>query len=491
MTKIKTARTTEGEKFYYLGHTQAVVNDAGDSIEDLLAEQDEKIELLNDNTGVSDYPEFETSKTYKTGTIVKYEGVLYKFTADHAAGIWDSGEVKAWNINAETQEKLSELGSEVNNKLSTWDSLQNVGEYGYSSEQKKITIRISDDNIQFVPESFYGSLWVYNNSRYIYTANGLLDLDTTGIHNLLSEYDSLIYNIQKTVKGTSDLIIEHPIKKGYQYNLDIAFTNLGYITIYYLGESGNKGSEISSILYDSNSLKSNNIIANVDCFGFYIQNANSTHVTVTLNSEGTVLQDIEAIKSGLEVYTEKFSGDITLTDVLYNQNYIQSNEGIDGQDGIKIILENDGTDKKLTGWVAGGTGNKLQSFGSLLPSTLKANEKISIEFVLGTSEKIYQIWIQALDTNSQGHVYVSVLSKENRLNAIENRLKSVESISSRTTIYVGETRDYKKFTDGLKVAVEKGDVDLYVDEGDYDIIEELGEDAILKNLQAGYYGPTL
>lgn len=132
MTKIKTARTTEGEKFYYLGHTQAVVNDAGDSIEDLLAEQDEKIELLNDNTGVSDYPEFSTSETYETGTIVKYEGALYKFTADHAAGIWDSGEVKAWNTNAETQEKLSELGSLLSKNVSNWQA-------GYYNSEKVFT----------------------------------------------------------------------------------------------------------------------------------------------------------------------------------------------------------------------------------------------------------------------------------------------------------------------------------------------------------------
>lgn len=115
MTKIKTARTAEGEKFYYLGHTQAVVDDNGNNIEDLLAEQEEKIELLNDNTGISDYPEFSTSKTYKTGTIVRHEGALFKFTSNHEPGIWDLEEVKSWSINAESQEKLTELASEVGN----------------------------------------------------------------------------------------------------------------------------------------------------------------------------------------------------------------------------------------------------------------------------------------------------------------------------------------------------------------------------------------
>lgn len=123
MTKIKTARTPEGDKFYYLGHTQAVVDDNGNNIEDLLAEQEEKIELLNDNTGVSEYPEFSTSKTYKTGTIVRHEGALFKFTSDHEPGIWDLEEVKSWSINAESQEKLSDLGSKVREKIGDYASV--------------------------------------------------------------------------------------------------------------------------------------------------------------------------------------------------------------------------------------------------------------------------------------------------------------------------------------------------------------------------------
>ena len=116
MTKIKTPRTAEGEKFYYLGHTAATVNDAGDSVEDLLLSQDEKIELVNQNTGVTDYPVFSVTKKYKAGDIVIYEadGRLYKFKSDHEAGIWDTTEVTAWSLNKENTEKLAELGSKVN-----------------------------------------------------------------------------------------------------------------------------------------------------------------------------------------------------------------------------------------------------------------------------------------------------------------------------------------------------------------------------------------
>lgn len=157
MTKIKTARTAEGEKFYYLGHTQAVVDDNGNNIEDLLAEQEEKIELLNDNTGVSDYPEFSTSKTYKTGTIVRHEGALFKFTSDHEPGIWDLEEVKSWSINAESQEKLTELGSKVGNFCLVGDD-GNISIFNYKNTIGGHIYRVYLDNpnydISGVPEGF-------------------------------------------------------------------------------------------------------------------------------------------------------------------------------------------------------------------------------------------------------------------------------------------------------------------------------------------------
>ena len=37
--------------------------------------------------------EFDTTASYTTGDLVTYEGDLYKFTADHAAGAWDAGDV--------------------------------------------------------------------------------------------------------------------------------------------------------------------------------------------------------------------------------------------------------------------------------------------------------------------------------------------------------------------------------------------------------------
>ena len=70
-------------------------------------------DTVNGNVGVSDYPEFSASKSYVIGDIVRYNGVLYSFTANHAASAWNGSDVKATSINAITSGKLTELESKT------------------------------------------------------------------------------------------------------------------------------------------------------------------------------------------------------------------------------------------------------------------------------------------------------------------------------------------------------------------------------------------
>lgn len=70
-------------------------------------------DTVNGNVGVSDYPEFSASKSYVIGDIVRYNGVLYAFTANHAASAWNGSDVKATSINAITSGKLTELESQI------------------------------------------------------------------------------------------------------------------------------------------------------------------------------------------------------------------------------------------------------------------------------------------------------------------------------------------------------------------------------------------
>lgn len=78
------------------------------------------------------------------------------------------------------------------------------------------------------------------------------------------------------------------------------------------------------------------------------------------------------------------------------------------------------------------------------------------------------------------------------LNEVFRTLQAkVESSEIRPKVYVGSTRKYTKFTDGLSKAVELGNADLYVDAGTYDIIVELTIEKIDSDSIAGYYGPKI
>lgn len=61
------------------------------------------------NIGASDYILFSTSSNYSIGDIVRYDGKLYKFTTEHAAGTWIGTDVELASINSILTSKLSEL----------------------------------------------------------------------------------------------------------------------------------------------------------------------------------------------------------------------------------------------------------------------------------------------------------------------------------------------------------------------------------------------
>ena len=66
------------------------------------------------NIGASDYILFSTSSNYSIGDIVRYDGKLYKFTTEHAAGAWIGTDVELASINSILTSKLTELESDFN-----------------------------------------------------------------------------------------------------------------------------------------------------------------------------------------------------------------------------------------------------------------------------------------------------------------------------------------------------------------------------------------
>ena len=81
-------------------------------IVDKAEEHETDIDNLNANTGVDDYPVFSASEAYSKGKVVNYNGKLYKFTADHAAGAWTGTDVEETSMadNSKTAKvKLEDL----------------------------------------------------------------------------------------------------------------------------------------------------------------------------------------------------------------------------------------------------------------------------------------------------------------------------------------------------------------------------------------------
>lgn len=88
----------------------------------------EGIELLNANTGVSEYPEFSEAKAYAVGDVVLFEGKMYRFTSAHEAGAWDAGQVEDWSerkkvsLNSETLDYLENVIADKEETLSAKES---------------------------------------------------------------------------------------------------------------------------------------------------------------------------------------------------------------------------------------------------------------------------------------------------------------------------------------------------------------------------------
>lgn len=86
MVKKTTLYNSDNEKLYPRTSAECVGYGDG-TVKDAL-----------DNTGVGDYPTFSESTAYSAGDVVNYNGKLYKFTADHAAGAWTGTDAEHYNI---------------------------------------------------------------------------------------------------------------------------------------------------------------------------------------------------------------------------------------------------------------------------------------------------------------------------------------------------------------------------------------------------------
>lgn len=103
MVKKTTLYNSDNEKLYPRTSAECVGYGDG-TVKDAL-----------DNTGVGDYPTFSESKAYSAGDVVNYQGKLYQFTSDHAAGAFDEGQVEETSLKGEIYKKVTELEGQISN----------------------------------------------------------------------------------------------------------------------------------------------------------------------------------------------------------------------------------------------------------------------------------------------------------------------------------------------------------------------------------------
>ena len=104
------------------------------------------------NIGASDYILFSTSSNYSIGDIVRYDGKLYKFTTEHAAGTWNGTDVELASINSILTSKLSELDKRITD---TENAVEDI----------KVIVGSPENTINLISADFSGL--VYDGTNFV------------------------------------------------------------------------------------------------------------------------------------------------------------------------------------------------------------------------------------------------------------------------------------------------------------------------------------
>ena len=177
------------------------------------------------NIGASDYILFSTSSNYSIGDIVRYDGKLYKFTTEHAAGTWIGTDVELVSINSILTSKLTELDEKISgirySEEKTFNSESSIlyfSDIGFKSGDK-IYVRISGTAL-WSSAWLYGDAGVMVNSKILFVEQNntyeitlTSDTNTIGlrIFSLSSAGDVRIELTKK--KGDIDLVYDYVDEK--------------------------------------------------------------------------------------------------------------------------------------------------------------------------------------------------------------------------------------------------------------------------------------
>ena len=73
----------------------------------------DEIRNINANTGIDEYPVFSEGKAYSVDDVVNYQGKLYQFTVDHAAGAWTGTDVKVHSLKKDIDDNIDRIDTDI------------------------------------------------------------------------------------------------------------------------------------------------------------------------------------------------------------------------------------------------------------------------------------------------------------------------------------------------------------------------------------------
>lgn len=319
MVKKTTLYNSDNEKLYPRTSAECVGYGDG-TVKDAL-----------DNTGVGDYPTFSDSRAYSAGDVVNYNGKLYKFTADHAAGAWNSGEVTETSLKKKMDEKITEL--ELKNRNICFYSYNSVSPYIFKSPFKSIRFFGVD-----MSKSYYLRQFQYN-----YNSNGVFI-------QIYSEDGTKTYNF---TKGISESTRVGSIKSG---NATVFFELYEDIADNYSMYNGNNSPYTN--IFSTDVFFSNEDIVNIN-----------NEIEEINNSITKIEEDLSKNDSDIQELTDLIDGGKTSIEYTINKEnstnqFIDDYGGLNGNIGLTnfwttepIAIEN-ATEIKLsnvklgTNWLA-------------------------------------------------------------------------------------------------------------------------------------------
>ena len=230
--------------------------------------------------------EFSTGTSYVIGDHVTYQGNLYVFTSNHAAGAWNSGHVSQMKIGNELTGKIQNVKELIANEFST-STAYTVGDYvTYSGNLYVFTanhaagawsfndvdslqvgeeLKKQEENNAYQDNYQNASVYQFSEKN---TGNVVLkyhdfELGTITINNTVPSYPSSTSKI-RTKQGTYYSLLRNTI---INFN-DLTNYNLYYIKYYSEGHASS--GQISSVPF---------VITESNNYGFVISKKNDTKIT--------------------------------------------------------------------------------------------------------------------------------------------------------------------------------------------------------------------